>query len=170
MRYVLRLLFLLISLGGVNCLAQETPLEEEALEEYSVRPLDEALIESESGTTLILDNSRTKVGRDFYEEFYRQWTSAQLDSTSMGQMNATFEQNIDELTVKIEELPSIGLSNIIEISVGDQIVWQQFVQPRLEILEAQAENAAQTVLQYLVNYQLIQSQLGTEDQMGTGIY
>ncbi|MFN3381753.1 MAG: CsgE family curli-type amyloid fiber assembly protein, partial [Runella zeae] len=77
---------------------------------------------------------------------------------------------LDDLTIMIEELPSPGLSNLIQISVNDQLLWQQFMQPRMDALEYFAENAYETVLQYILNYQEIQNQLGSQDQKGTGVY
>lgn len=121
----------------------------------------------EGGFGLVLDNSRTKVGRDFYELFYQKWNAGQLDSTQVLNLKAF---DLEDLTITIEELPSPGIANIIQVSVNDQLLWQQFVQPRLEAIEFLVENAFETILQYIVNYQEIQNQLGSQDQKGTGIY
>ena len=137
--------------------------------EYSLQPLDEALMEDESSTTFILDNTKTKIGRDLYEEFYRQWNGIQLDSTALVQFKASTIAN-QELIIDLEEIPSPGLSNIVSIKVGDLLVWQQFVQARADALETQVAEAVQEVLQYFIGYQEVQNQLGTEDQSGTGIF
>jgi hypothetical protein len=140
-----------------------------SVDEYSLQPLDEALIEDDAAGTFILDNTKTKIGRDLYEEFYRQWNSIQLDSVSLAQFKASVKTN-SELIIDLEEIPAPGLSNIVSIKVGDLLVWQQFVQTRSEALIIQVNEAVQEVLGYFVSYQDIQNQLGSEDQSGTGIY
>jgi len=137
--------------------------------EYSLQPLDEALMEDESSTTFILDNTKTKVGRDLYEEFYRQWNGIQLDSAALMQFKASTIAN-QELIIDLEEIPSPGLSNIVSIKVGELLVWQQFVQVRADAMESQVAEAVQEVLQYFIGYQEVQNQLETQDQSGTGIF
>ena len=137
--------------------------------EYSLQPLDEALMEEESSTTFILDNTKTKVGRDLYEEFYRQWNGIQLDSAALMQFKASTIAN-QELIIDLEEIPSPGLSNIVSIKVGELLVWQQFVQVRADAMESQVAEAVQEVLQYFIGYQEVQNQLETQDQSGTGIF
>lgn len=137
--------------------------------EYSLQPLDEALMEDESSTTFILDNTKTKVGRDLYEEFYRQWNGIQLDSAALMQFRASTIAN-QELIIDLEEIPSPGLSNIVSIKVGELLVWQQFVQVRADAMESQVAEAVQEVLQYFIGYQEVQNQLETQDQSGTGIF
>jgi len=136
---------------------------------FSNQPLEEAGFEEDASTTFILDNTKTKVGRDMYEEFYRQWSGMQLDSAAMVQFKASVHSN-DELLIELEEIPSPGISNIVGIKVGDLLVWQQFVQPRLEAMELQVAEAVQQVLQYFISYQDIQNELGSADQSGSGIF
>ena len=93
----------------------------------------------------------------------------QLDSAGKAQFASSVKAN-EELIIEMEEIPSPGLSNMVTIKVGDLLVWQQFVQPRLEAMEAQVAEAVQYVLQYFIGYQEIQNQLGTRDQSGTGIF
>lgn len=136
---------------------------------YSTDPLDESVLEEGASITFILDNTKTKIGRDLYEEFYRQWTGMSLDSTSMVQFRNTVQAN-EELIIELEEIPSPGLSNIVSIKVGDLLVWQQFVRPRADAMESQVAEAVQEVFQYFIGYQDIQNQLGTKDQSGSGIF
>ena len=92
-----------------------------------------------------------------------------MDSLGRAQFMASVMAN-EELLIELEEIPSPGLSNMVAIKVGDLLVWQQFVQPRSEAMEAQVAEAVQQVLQYFVGYQEIQNQLGTADQSGSGIF
>jgi hypothetical protein len=136
---------------------------------YSLTPLDETNFNEDASLAFILDNTKTKMGRDLYEEFYRQWIGIKLDSTSQQQFLASVKAN-EELIIELEEIPSPGLSNLISIKVGDLLVVQQFIQTRLEAMEAQAAEAVEQVFQYFISYQEIQEQMGTADQSGTGIY
>ncbi|HEV7382458.1 MAG TPA: CsgE family curli-type amyloid fiber assembly protein [Dyadobacter sp.] len=164
------LLFVLLCSGCFAHAQQET--EESLLNSgslFSMDPLDESAFDENGSTMFILDNTKTKIGRDLYEEFYRQWAGMQLDSAGKAQFNSSVKAN-EELIIEMEEIPSPGLSNMVAIKVGDLLVWQQFVQPRSEAMEAQVAEAVQYVLQYFIGYQEIQNQLGTKDQSGSGIF
>ena len=151
----------------VNAQSEESLLDNNSM--YSMDPLDESVFDEGASITFILDNTKTKIGRDLYEEFYRQWSGMQLDSLSKVQFKNSVSTN-EELIIEMEEIPSPGLSNMIAIKVGDLLVWQQFVQPRPDAMEVQVAEAVQQVLQYFVSYQDIQNQLGSQDQSGTGIF
>jgi len=151
----------------VNAQSEESLLDNNSM--YSMDPLDESVFDEGASITFILDNTKTKIGRDLYEEFYSQWSGMQLDSLSKVQFQTSVSTN-EELIIEMEEIPSPGLSNMIAIKVGDLLVWQQFVQPRPDAMEAQVAEAVQQVLQYFVSYQDIQNQLGSQDQSGTGIF
>ena len=165
-RFVALLVLVLFSLQ-VSAQSEESLMENNSM--YSLDPIDESLFDEGASITFILDNTKTKIGRDLYEEFYRQWSGMQLDSVSKVQFKNSVSTN-EELIIEMEEIPSPGLSNMIAIKVGDLLVWQQFVQPRADAMEAQVAEAVQQVLQYFVSYQDIQNQLGSQDQSGTGIF
>ncbi len=78
-------------------------------------------------TGLVLDETKTKFGREFYEFF----------STLYNQNNIN-----GELPVSIQEIFSLGRRTIIEVFVGDVIVNRFLVQPDVEYLN---ENAEQTI-------------------------
>jgi hypothetical protein len=162
------LLFLFVFIGmHVRAQSEESLLESNSM--FSMEPLDESVFDENASTLFILDNTKTKIGRDLYEEFYRQWSGMQLDSAGKAQFNLSVQAN-EELLIEMEEIPSPGLSNMVAIRVGDLLVWQQFVQPRPDAMEMQVAEAVQQVLQYFIGYQEIQNQLGTKDQSGTGIF
>lgn len=161
--------FLLLILNNNYLFAQSEELLLGKDELYSLEPLDESVFNEGSSLTFILDNTKTKMGRDLYEEFYRQWTAMKLDSTTQKQFINSVKAN-EELIIELEEIPSPGLSNIISIKVGDLLVVQQFIQTRVEAMETQASEAVEQVFQYFISYQEIQEQMGTADQSGSGIY
>lgn len=162
-------LFIAFFLAGNQSFAQSEELLMGKDELYSLEPLDESVFNEGSSLAFILDNTKTKMGRDLYEEFYRQWSAIKLDSTTQKQFITSVQAN-EELIIELEEIPSPGLSNIISIKVGELLVVQQFIQTRMEAMETQAAEAVEQVFQYFISYQEIQDQMGTADQSGSGIY
>ena len=136
--------------------------------------LEGVLVESApgetGGTSLILDNSRTKVGRDFYDLFYKHWSALSTQADTTQRHGPALSAMPGDVVIMVEEIPSPGTANQILISIDDQPVWQQFVQARYELLEADALYALEVVRQYLANYQETQQLLGTQDQKGSGVY
>lgn len=135
--------------------------------------LNEEMLTEQGAESLLLDQTRSKIGRDFYESFYRAYVnapaSAPADTSELARKPLEFE--LDVFLVQIEELPSTsGIGNVISVSVNDILLWQQFVQVRQEIIEEYALNAVETVRQYIAGYKENQQQLTDEDQRGSGIF
>ncbi len=104
---------------------------------------------------LVIDETISKMGHDFYDKFYSQWTSPEVDFN---------------YTIYIKEKPVPGLGSIVTVSVNDNEVVSQRIQPRAEMIEAVAEYAHRRLQSYLLNYEDIQRQLSGQDLSGTGIY
>lgn len=144
---------------------------EEAYDETLFIPLEQNIsLESQTGI-LLLDGTRTKNGRDFYEYLYQQWLTVQADTTVISP--SAFSDIGEELNVTIDEQPApggIGTSTVVSVTINDILIYQQFLQPRLEVIEGMAQDAASMMTQYIQNYQEFQKQLGSDDQQGTGIF
>jgi len=82
---------------------------------------------------LVIDEVKTKPGKDFYEFFY------QLSSTKGS--NYPF-------IVKIIEQPGFGRSSQIYVKIKDQIVYRFITRPKEEYLKAQARQAIRAVENY----------------------
>ncbi len=136
---------------------------------------DNAVIErriqqsTEQITGLLLDNTKTKAGRDFYEAVYRNWSAAILDTTenNLALVLLTFAE---EITIDFEEQPAIGNSTRITMSVDNVLIWSQFLQPKASVIEILSENAVLVLTDYLTNYQEYIQGLENEDSKGTGVY
>lgn len=136
---------------------------------------DDALLErriqqgTEQITGLLLDNTKTKAGRDFYEAVYRNWSAALLDSTenNLALILMTFAE---EITIDFEEQPAIGNSTRIIMSVDNVPIWTQLLQPKASVIEMLSENAVFELADYLTNYQQYIQDLENEDSKGTGVY
>ena len=104
---------------------------------------------------MIFDETITKVGRDFYDQFFNEFN------------NPT---QIRDFSVTIKERPMPGIGTQITVTIDDIEIMQQFIQPNQEMIEMLSTYAVQLAQSYLINYQEIQAQLQSEDQAGTGIY
>lgn len=168
--FITLLIFLLIGYTG---LAQDPDLEG-FLDEGT---MDEAVVTEEGTQTLILDNTRSKIGRDFYETFFQHYAELPklvgipLPGDSSRSVGPNLELDLTAFVVTIDELPAFGIgTTIIVVSLNDQVIWQNYVQIRADILELYAFNAAEVINQYVINYQDVQNQLGNEDQQGSGLF
>ena len=104
---------------------------------------------------LIMDETRTKVGRDFYDMFFSIWIAP---------------KKVKNYKVVIKEMVTPGLANEISVLVNESLVFKQKVQPRYDILEQMTKYANQRVVQYLYNDKKMKAQLGGDDQQGSGIF
>lgn len=163
--------FLLAVTGMCVSGRSEAQIGEEAYDERSFVPLEQNIGLESMSNVLLLDDTRTKNGRDFYEFFYQGWLSVQTDTTVISP--TAFSDIGEELNVSVDEQPApggIGTSTVVSISVNDVMIYQQFLQPRLGVIELMAEDAIGALTQYIQNYQEFQRQLGSDDQQGSGIY
>lgn len=132
--------------------------------EQTIKP-EESFLTDRFATSFVIDNSRTKVGRDFYDLFYQHWAapSAEADTAQVGKPAALSLTMANWVIVNVEEIPSPGTSYQILITIDGDPVWQQFVQARYDMLEANAINAVETVRESLTSYQGVQQQLSSQD-------
>lgn len=92
---------------------------------------------------LIVDETRTVVGRNFYEAFTAQWTN--LSSTT---------QNI-----VISELADPRFGSIISVQIGEKIVFRRLLPPRLGDLEEAVSMAIANLRQTLTDQERVQQEL-----------
>ncbi|MCT4604422.1 MAG: curli production assembly/transport protein CsgE [Marinifilum sp.] len=104
---------------------------------------------------LIMDETITKVGKDFYDMFYSGWSAP---------------KNAKNYTITIKEMVLPGLATQVTVLVNDTKVFERKVQPRYDILEEMSGYALQQTGRYLTNYEKMKSQLDGDDQSGSGIF
>lgn len=104
---------------------------------------------------LVMDETRTKVGRDFYDMFFSVWIAPETAKNYV-------------ITIKEMVLP--GLATQITVLVNEDEIFKQRVQPRYEVLKQMTEYANNRAAQYLNNYEKMKAQLEDEDQQGSGIF
>ncbi|MGM0945485.1 MAG: CsgE family curli-type amyloid fiber assembly protein [Bacteroidota bacterium] len=104
---------------------------------------------------LIVDETKTKVGRDFYDFFFRDWQAPEEASN---------------YSIFIIEKPFRLNTTIIEIKINEITVFESFLQPRGDFVENLAVQSIANTQFYLQQYDELVRELGGEDTRGTGIY
>lgn len=173
-KWILCLLFLLMVLVPIHLYAQE---QEKAVQEEGKPTTDslgkkapmilEKLVEimeekKEKKASLnlmidglVIDETRTKMGRDFYELFLTNWEMPK------GAHNFNFI---------IRELPGRATTSFVTVEVNDHEVLKLTLQPRYDIIEEMAKYAVARCYEYITNYEQIQKDLSSGDLSGSGIY
>lgn len=105
---------------------------------------------------LVLDQTRSRTGREFYEQFYAQWAER---SALMG-----------ETDILLEEQPARGRLGFLEIKVNDSVVVAYHLQPGDEWMELAVQQAVERLINYFQNIEQMQKDLESQDQAGSGIY
>lgn len=94
---------------------------------------------------LVVEDTKTKPGRDFYRFFYTAYNANNVNG---------------EEVVKVQEVLAIGINTQIKILVGQDIVAQFFLNPRASFLEEKAEQSV-----YMVNRHLIRLKEAKKQQI-----
>lgn len=104
---------------------------------------------------LVMDETLSKMGRDFYNFFYDSWDPPKTEQS---------------FTIYIREMPSPGMGNMIQVKINYDEIFRQRISPKQEYIKQLARMAVRQSENYIANYEKIQQQLGGEDMEGTGIY
>lgn len=158
----------LSSLAGLICLqhpaqAQEkvpaTPKEAPATRQELPLPADSTHAKRMAGLevgSMVVDQTISKIGHDFYDVFYAQWEAP---------------AGANDFMIVIREKPSRGLGAMISVQINDTDLMEMPIQPKFDQIEASAFSAVAVAQEYLVNQLVTQSQLEEHaDQVGNGIY
>jgi len=126
--------------------------EEEKLEEF--RKAFESIVESQKETDpesadtekekivrmevdgMILDETITKMGRDFYNIFYQYWQQP---------------PEAYNFTIKISEQPAPTLGTMVSVNVNDTRTFHARLQPRYDFIEEASKQAVRISYNYLKN-------------------
>lgn len=104
---------------------------------------------------LLIDETLTKTGHDFYDIFYGTWDAP---------------EQVTNYTVRIIERPLRGRGFQIIVSVNDVEIIEENLQPRYDMLEEAALNAVENTRSYLLNFENLKNQIESDDQKGTGMF
>ncbi len=104
---------------------------------------------------LLVDDTKTKTGKDFYDLFYNGWLAPAAAKN---------------YSITVSEKPFRLTSTLIIVLINDNPVYQSVLQPRQDIVESLSADAIATTQSYLANYEEIMKQLNGDDMAGSGIY
>jgi len=116
-------------------------------------PKNTALSFEEMG--LIVDETQTKLGHDFYEIFYANWQPPEVSVA---------------YTIVISEKPVPRSGTQVSITINDVNVFDNFLQPKYDAIEEVALYAVEYTGNYLSNFEAIQQDLQGNDMVGSGIF
>ncbi len=105
---------------------------------------------------LLIDNTQTRIGHEFYRNFSLFWQPPQKDG-------------VEDYTIVIAERASAQWGSWIWISVNEKRVYQKVLQPRSAEIEQASAEAAAAVRRYLLTEFLYQNKLLDEDLGASGI-
>ncbi|NBB87194.1 MAG: hypothetical protein GVY12_13380 [Bacteroidetes bacterium] len=89
---------------------------------------------SQLSLDMVIDETRSTQGRDFYNIFYRNWQAPE------GAMN---------YTVYVREQPGRGRGSVVEVRVNDEIAFRSQLQPRYNMIEQTAYQAVRYTQQFM---------------------
>ncbi|WP_265427926.1 curli-like amyloid fiber formation chaperone CsgH [Chryseobacterium sp. YIM B08800] len=92
---------------------------------------------------LTIDDTKTKVGRDFYDMFYIQYSQIPDKSTS---------------SIKISELPARGTSGQINIEIDDKVIYNFITNPSEDYLMEQLAYTLRYIKEYNIRKNLIKNE------------
>jgi len=104
---------------------------------------------------LLVDDTKTKTGKDFYDLFYSKWQPP---------------KGAKNYSITVSEKPFRLTSTLIVVSINETPVYQSVLQPRQDIVEGLSGDAVITTYSYLANYEEIMKQLNGDDMSGSGIF
>jgi len=113
----------------------------ELTEEKTDTVVDESHVEAEKDiltgiSGMVIDETRSKIGRDFYDLFYQNWTAP---------------EEVSGFTITITEQPAPGLGTIISVKANDTETFKYRLQPRYDFIQQAARYAVRLTYNYLKN-------------------
>lgn len=110
--------------------------EADSADERRLQQAEEQILLEIDG--LVMDETRSKIGKDFYDVFYQRWQAPESASN---------------FTIRISERPTPTLGSFVSVRVNDNLTFQYRLQPRYDIIETAAIYAVRMTRQYLANNQ-----------------
>ena len=129
----------------------ETIKEEERMATKEEIAAEEELMLEITG--LIIEETMTKIGYEFYEYFFLFWEAPEVE--------------VKDYNILINERASPLWGSWVKVNIDETVVWSKVLRPRSEEIEDAVKQAIEATKQYLFNYE--QYQFQTEDMVGSGI-
>ncbi|MGY6744157.1 MAG: CsgE family curli-type amyloid fiber assembly protein [Cecembia sp.] len=104
---------------------------------------------------LLIDETKTKSGRDFFDFFYRDWEAP---------------EDAKNYSIFVVERPFRANQTLIEVLINETLVYQTFLQPRLDYIEEIVGDSIAITQMYLARYEELIRELDGDDRRGSGIF
>jgi len=132
---------------------------EELLKQAEAEVLSEQQLEIDIGIDdIIVNETITKHGYDFYDLFYSQW-----------QLLGWPEVEGDYIITITEKPFRLRMSQVV-ITLNELSVYEAFLQPRQEYIDELSKYTVSLTQAFIRNYDQIQKDLSSNDLSGSGIY
>lgn len=119
--------------GYQRIAAPKTPVQETAPSQDQATPQDGYFMDG-----LVVENTLTKAGRDFYKYFYSEYYNRGIQT---------------QKNIVIEEVPGRMRSTRISVKIDDKLIWQFFSQPKKSFLQSMAITALDRCITHLQQLQ-----------------
>lgn len=86
---------------------------------------------------MVIDETQSRMGKDFYDIFYKKWNSP---------------KHLLNYNIIIKEKPVPPLGTQVMVYIDERNIFQSFLQPRFEIIKPAASNAVRYAREYLMIY------------------
>jgi len=94
---------------------------------------------------MVIDETQSKIGRDFYDVFYRYWDAP---------------NNAPDFVITISEKPVPSMGTMVNIEINDTKVYQSRLQPRYDYITQVGKNAVSVCYRWLSQQMQTQTLLG----------
>lgn len=124
---------------------KETPNERMATTEQELM---------EEITGLIIEETMTRIGYEFYEFFFTHWEAP---------------KGVKDYNISIDERASPLWGSWIQVKIDANVVWSKLLKPRSEEIEEAAKQAVKVTKEFLSHYEEYKRELEGPDMVGSGI-
>lgn len=132
---------------------KEVKTKETAIEKKAtiMAEAEEQLIAEITG--LIIEQTMTRIGYEFYENFFIRWEAP---------------EGIKDYNIFINERAGLW-GSWVRVDIDSNTAWQKVLRPRSEEIEEAAKEAVEATKEYLANYEETKRKLERGDLIGSGI-
>lgn len=85
---------------------------------------------------MVIDETRSKIGRDFYDVFYQNWQAP---------------ENASSFTITISEQPAPGIGTVVSVKANDTETFRYRLQPRYDFIQEAGRYAVRVTYNHLKN-------------------
>ncbi|TAJ11454.1 hypothetical protein DMA11_16840 [Marinilabiliaceae bacterium JC017] len=103
---------------------------------------------------MVIDETMTKSGREFYELFFKYWTPP---------------ETVKGYSIFISEKPYRLNNTLLEIRIDETIIYQSLMQRRYDLIDEMAKQSIERANAFVLQMATLQKDLSDGDFSGTGI-